>query len=101
LATSPQAELRRGPQALELAQRANQASGGSNAVILRALAASYAETAQFKEAVSTAARALELAIGQTNGTLADSLRTQLGLYRAGSPFWDSSLTNASGQAVLP
>jgi tetratricopeptide (TPR) repeat protein len=101
LATSPQADLRRGPQALDLAQRANQASGGGDPLVLRTLAASYAETGQFQEAASTARQALQLAIGQTNSALADSLRTQLGLYQSGSPFRDGTLTNASGQSVLP
>src|SRR5208282_3900669 len=42
LATCPQASLRNGNQAVELARRANQLTGGGNPVVLGTLAAAYA-----------------------------------------------------------
>ena len=61
LATAPQASLRNGPQAVALAQQANQLAGAENPIVLRTLAAAYAETGRFPEAVATAQRALQLA----------------------------------------
>jgi tetratricopeptide (TPR) repeat protein len=86
LATAPQASLRNGPQAVALAQQANQLAGGENPIILRTLAAAYAEAGRFSEAVETAQRALQLAAPPSNPALADAIRSQLKLYQAGLPF---------------
>ena len=86
LATCPQASLRNGNQAVELAQRANQLAGDGNPVVLDTLAAAYAEAGRFPEAVATAQRALQLAGTQSNTALAKALRSQLKLYQAGLPF---------------
>ena len=86
LATCPQASLRSGKQAVELAQRANQLTGAKNPNFLCTLAAAYAEAGRFSEAVETAQRALPLAEAQYNTTLADDIRSELNLYQAGVPF---------------
>ena len=86
LATSPQASLRNGSQAVELAERANQLAGAKNPNVLCTLAAAYAETGRFAEAVETAQRALSLAGAQYNTALADDIQSQLKLYQAGVPF---------------
>jgi len=71
---------------VELAQRANQLAGGGNPVILRTLAAAYAEAGRFPEAVETAQHALQLAETPSNTALADVIRSQMKLYQAGIPF---------------
>jgi tetratricopeptide (TPR) repeat protein len=86
LATAPQALLRNGPRAVQLAQRANQLTGGANATILRTLAASFAEAGQFSEAVETAQRALHLAEAQSNAGLVGALQSELKLYQTGKSF---------------
>ena len=86
LATCPQASLRNGNKAMELAQRANQLTGNGNPAVLHTLAAAYAEARRFPEAVATAQRALQLAGTQSNTALADAIRSQLKLYQAGLPF---------------
>ena len=86
LATCPQASLRNGNKAVELAQRANQLTGDGNPVFLGTLAAAYAEAGRFPEAVATAQRALQVAETQPSTALADTLRSQLKLYQAGIPF---------------
>jgi tetratricopeptide (TPR) repeat protein len=86
LATSPQTSLRNGNRAVELARQANQLTGGENPVVLRTLAAAYAEVGRFPEAVQTAQRALQLAGTQPDTALADALRSQMKLYQAGLPF---------------
>ena len=86
LAICPQATLRNGSKAVELAQRADQLTGDGNAVVLCTLAAAYGEAGRFPEAVETAQHALKLAEAQSNAALADTLRSQLQLYQAGIPF---------------
>ena len=61
LAAAPQASLRNGRQAVELAQRANQLAGGENPIILRTLAAAYAEAGQFSDAQLSVQQAMVLA----------------------------------------
>jgi len=86
LATCPQASLRNGIKAVELAERAKQLAGGGNPAVLCTLAAAYAETGRYPEAVETAQRAMQLAEAQSNATLAGTLQSQLKFYQAGIPF---------------
>ncbi len=61
LATSPEASIRNGPEAVALARRAVQLGDGRDADLLATLAAAYAEAGRFSEAVETAERAISLA----------------------------------------
>jgi tetratricopeptide (TPR) repeat protein len=94
LATCPDDSIRNGPKAIELAQQAGRLAGGENPVILRTLAAAYAENGQFPEAVASAQRALQLATAQNNIPVVNALEEQLRFYQAGSPFRDTHLTKA-------
>ncbi|MGB8352604.1 MAG: tetratricopeptide repeat protein, partial [Chthoniobacteraceae bacterium] len=58
LATVADPSLRDGARAIELAQRANQSTGGANPGILHTLAAAYAAAGRFPDAVTTARLAL-------------------------------------------
>jgi protein O-mannosyl-transferase len=86
LATGPEASLRDGHKAVELARQANTLTGGENPIILRTLAAALAEAGRFSEAAETAQRALHLAGAQANTRLAGQLQSEMKLYQAGSPF---------------
>ena len=86
LATHPDATLRDGPRALFLALQASETAGGQNASILRSLAAAYAETGRFPEAVQAAQRALQLPEAQADKALREALRAQLELYQSGAPY---------------
>jgi Flp pilus assembly protein TadD len=95
MATCPDASVRNGTQAVELAEQAEQLSGGGNPAILATLAAAYAEAGRFPEAVTTAQKALQLVESQTNAaSVINDLQTQIKCYQAGLPFRDVSLTNA-------
>ena len=59
-ATHPEQFFRNGTQAVQLAERALQLSGGKNPIVLRTLAADYAESGRFAEAVKTAERGPEV-----------------------------------------
>jgi tetratricopeptide (TPR) repeat protein len=89
LATSPEASVRNGVRAIELAEEAQRLSGGSNPMFTATLAAAYAEGRRFPEAKATAERALQLATAQKRTALANRLRAQIALYQAGSPYRDS------------
>jgi tetratricopeptide (TPR) repeat protein len=86
LATCVDASLRDGTEALNLASRANRLSRGENPGALRALAAAYAETGRFDEAVEHARRALKLAQSSGDEREVAALRTQLACYEADNPF---------------
>ncbi|NOU35703.1 MAG: tetratricopeptide repeat protein [Kiritimatiellaceae bacterium] len=87
LATCPDATLRDGRRAVELALFVNRLSGESCAPVLDTLAAAYAEAGRYPEAVATARRALDLAAGQES--VAEGIRARLRLYEAGIPYHES------------
>jgi tetratricopeptide (TPR) repeat protein len=86
LATGSNASLRNGNRAIELAQRVDQLSGGANALVLRTLAAAYAEAGQFGKAIESAQTAMQLARNQGNDSLATDLQQQISLYELGLPY---------------
>jgi tetratricopeptide (TPR) repeat protein len=89
LATSPDADIRNGPRAVQLAERAVQLTHGTDPIRLRTLAAAYAEAGQFLAAVPTANKALELAEASGNTVLADQLRYCADLFFRRMPLRDS------------
>jgi tetratricopeptide (TPR) repeat protein len=86
LATASQPSIRDGARAVQLATQANQSSGGNNPLILRTLAAAYAQAGHYPDAVQTAQKALQLAQAQSNAALAGALPREIKLYEAGRPF---------------
>jgi len=88
LATSPQSSLRDGASAVVTAQKTVQLSGGENPSTLRTLAAAYAETGRYAEAMETARHALRQAIAAGNSLLAGTLQKEIDLYYEGVPMRD-------------
>jgi tetratricopeptide (TPR) repeat protein len=86
LATWPDASIRNGKQAVALAEQASQQTGDKDAGILRTLAAAYAETGRYAEAISTAKKALALATGKSDTALAGKLQTEIGSYQNNAPW---------------
>jgi hypothetical protein len=78
--------LHNGARAVELAQQADRLSGGSNPSVLGTVAAAYAETQHFDEALATAQKALQLASVQTNNARVEALKAQIRAYQSGSPY---------------
>ena len=89
-ATAADPALRNGAKAVELAEKAVIATGGNDPVMLQTLAAAYAEDGQFGKAVAAAKDALEIAEANGIRALAESLRSKLALYQAGTPYHESS-----------
>jgi tetratricopeptide (TPR) repeat protein len=88
LATAADPSLRNGSEAILLAERAESKSSrsGNHAIILRILAATYAEAGRFVEAKKTAEQALEAAQIQGNSSLSSALRDEISLYELGLPY---------------
>ncbi len=91
LATCPVDEVRNGAKAVQLAERACQATEYANPVLLSTLAAAYAEVGRIPEAIATARKALALVVPEDQ-LLAQGLRAQLRVYESGK-----SLRQATGQ----
>ncbi len=84
LATNPNDSIRNGAQAVQFAERANQLAPG-NLVILRTLAASYAEARRFSDAIATDAQAFQIASSQGKGAFVNVLQHELELYKSAQP----------------
>ena len=86
LATDNEVTLGAAEEAIELAERATALTNRQSAMVLDALAASYAAAGRFQEAVKTQQRAVELAeVAGASGTVSE-LRRRLALYQRGRPF---------------
>src|SRR6266576_1764764 len=92
-ATSPDAEFRDGPKAVELAERTLHTPGGENPAVLRTLAAAYAENNRFPEAVATAERGQHLAEARGDSATAGSLRRCADIFRRGEALHTWQLSN--------
>jgi len=85
LATTGDAALRNGREALNLAQAA-AAVAGNDLIVLNALAGALAENQRFAEAAEVANRAIGLARATGDARVADMLQVRLAHYRAGRPW---------------
>jgi protein O-mannosyl-transferase len=86
LAANADPQVRNGPEAMTLAERACQLTNSKEAVMVGTLAAAYAEAGRFAEAVTTAEKATLLAEQANQPELAARNRQLLELYRAGKPY---------------
>jgi protein O-mannosyl-transferase len=72
-------------EAIPYLQQALELSGGSEPTMLDTMAAAYAKSGRFAEAVQTAEKALQLALQQNNRALAESIQAKLQHYESGTP----------------
>jgi hypothetical protein len=98
LATTPQAARRNGARAIQLALQADASTAGRSADVRRTLAAAYAETGDFPNAIETARSAFVLAVSQNNKAVATALREEIALYELKSPFRIRAHSGASQPA---
>jgi tetratricopeptide (TPR) repeat protein len=90
LATNPDSQLRDPAEAIRLAERACELTNYQRPDLLNTLAAAYASSGKFAEAVTTAEKALQLAEPQGPNELTENIRNCLRLYRAGKPYIEVS-----------
>lgn len=86
LASTEDAKLRNGAEAVKLAVRANEIAGGKDPTVLDTLGAAYAEAGQYARALEAAHHALDLAAAQENGALKQMIEARMALYRQGRPY---------------
>ena len=80
--------LRSGDEAVHLARRACELTRYQNPMLAGTLAAAYAESGRFDEAVATAQKARDLALASNQKELADRNRELLELYRSRQPYYE-------------
>jgi tetratricopeptide (TPR) repeat protein len=86
LATDSDSTIRDPAEALRLAKSAAEMSDRRDATVLDALAAAYAATGDFDQAVSVGEEAYWLAIAKGQESLARTIESHMRLYRRGEPF---------------
>jgi tetratricopeptide (TPR) repeat protein len=91
LATSSDASIRDAAKAIDLARVAVALSGGREPRFLRTLAAAYAESGQFSDALVVAQQAVSLATMQGKTDVAARLKQDILLYRGRLPLRQNSL----------
>ena len=90
MATSQDASLRNGAKAVELARQADRLAEGTNTVVLRTLAAAYAESGEFANAIKTARSAIQLARMHGEDSLTTDLDQQIALYQLSMPYRETA-----------
>ena len=85
LATSSNDSIRNGARAVQLAEDVMNHAGHANAIVLRTLAAAYAETGRFSDAIATAQQAIELARVSGNQGLIVDLERSIAAYQSNQP----------------
>ncbi len=88
LSTCPDDAIRNGSEAVRLAEKAAQLTGGTESSSLDSLAAAYAEIGRYSEAVQTARRARDLTQKMNNLELTNAISTRIALYQSKIPFRD-------------
>jgi len=92
LATHPDAGIRNGVEAVQLAESAVKLGGRQHAFLLGTLAAAYAEAGRFPDAIKTVEEAIELAKKNGQEELVRKNSELLATYREGRP-WREGATS--------
>ncbi|MGO9476956.1 MAG: tetratricopeptide repeat protein, partial [Limisphaerales bacterium] len=93
LATSPDAHLRDGVQAVQYAGRACELTHYGATPLVSTLAAAYAEAGQYDEAIAMAQKACALATASGRPELLKRSQEMLELYRAHQPYHEAAAKN--------
>ncbi len=88
-ATDPHPELRNGPQAVAMAGRACELTGRQQPAMLLTLAAAYAETGQFSEALAAAEKGRDIAKTKGNKELVEKAALMRNAFEKRQSFRDS------------
>lgn len=85
LATSKNDQVRNGPEAVKLAEKAADLTSHQQPAILNTLAAAYAESGRFDDALATANRALDLAKQSNRTNLFPRIEYAISSYQSHTP----------------
>lgn len=92
LATCADDSVRNGSESIQYAEQACDLTGYKQPGMLGTLAAAYAETGRFPEAIATAEKAVNIATEEGNVRFATMNRQLLLLYQAGKPYHERPLS---------
>jgi tetratricopeptide (TPR) repeat protein len=98
LSVNPNASVADGERALTLVEPVAAGSGGANTTVLEVLAAAYARSGRFGDAVRAGQQARELARRQGDRARAGQLEASLALYEAQQPLRDETLADKTSVA---
>jgi tetratricopeptide (TPR) repeat protein len=87
LATSPEEELRNGPEAVQWAEQACEVAQNSDPEVLDTLAAALAEAGRYREAIEVSKRLLVWA--QDRPRIREAVEKRMQLYEASKPYHES------------
>jgi Tfp pilus assembly protein PilF len=90
LATCPDANIRDGTRAVQLAERACAITGSRQAIPVGTLATAYAEAGRFDDAIAMAEKACALASQSGEPDLLKQIQGLLELYRARKPYHEAA-----------
>src|SRR6478672_9117573 len=93
MATASDSSIRDGSRAVGFAQEAVRLSGGREPRFLRTLAAAYAESGRFSEAIAVAQQAAVIATMQGKPDMAKRFEKDLVLFRGNLPLRENSPGN--------
>jgi tetratricopeptide (TPR) repeat protein len=99
-ATCPERSMRDGARAVQFAENVLARSATRTPILLRTLAAAYAEAGRYTEAIAAAREAAELANGQGERAFADELEALARDFRLEIPLRDPSLADVR-PATIP
>jgi len=85
LASAADESMRDGARAVQLAEDVARRAGHPNAIVLRTLAAAYAETGRFSAAIEIAQQAIAIAKATGNDGLAADLERNIAAYHLNQP----------------
>lgn len=85
-ATNPEAQLRNGPRAVTLAEKACELTAFKDPGKMDTLAAAYAQAGDFDKAIRFAQKAIDLAIAENNQDLARQITSRRKLYKTSQPY---------------
>jgi Flp pilus assembly protein TadD len=97
LATSPDDEIRDGKRAIKLATKACEVTEYKEAHILSTLAAAYAETGNFEEAIKWSRKAVQL--GVENDEVDEQLQKELESYQQKKPWREKQTVEEKDEPV--
>ena len=86
LATCPESQIRDGAEAVRLAERACGLGNNRVPALLDTLAAAYAETGQYDQAIKTAEGAVQLAKAAKDEELTEKILRRIELYKGRQPY---------------
>jgi Flp pilus assembly protein TadD len=90
LSTSSDNQIRNGPEAVKLAEKAAELTGHQQPAILNTLAAAYAEAGRFDDALTTANQALQLARQSNRTNLFPRIERAITLYQSRTPYRENT-----------